>query len=75
LPYGGIYLIGGVTSGIKDYLIHENTFMQAFYSKGRLADLMRQFQVLLVNPELEIGLIGAEEKARREMIKVDKKVH
>ena len=41
LPYGGIYLIGGVTAGIKDYLIKQNTFMQAFYDKGRLADLMR----------------------------------
>jgi len=41
LPFGGIYLIGGVTSGIQDYLIHEPTFMEAFNNKGRLSDFMR----------------------------------
>ena len=69
LPYGGVYLIGGVTNGIKDYLIKYPKFMEAFYNKGRLGDLMRQFQVHLVNPDIEIGLVGAEEKARREMLK------
>lgn len=43
LPYGGIYLIGGVTNGIKDYLISDHTFMDAFYNKGRLSDHMRSF--------------------------------
>ncbi len=43
LPYGGIYLIGGVTNGIKDYLISDPKFMDAFYNKGRLADHMRSF--------------------------------
>jgi len=65
LPYGGIYLIGGVTNGLSDYLIHEQTFMQAFFNKGRLSDLMRQFPVLLVHKHLEVGILGAEEKARR----------
>lgn len=69
LPYGGVYLIGGVTNGIKDYLVKNPKFMDSFYNKGRLADLMRQFQVHLVNPDIEIGLVGAEEKARREMLK------
>ena len=41
LPYGGVYLIGGVTNGIKDYLISNPKFMESFYNKGRLADLMR----------------------------------
>ena len=65
LPYGGIYLIGGVTNGVSDYLIHDKTFMQAFFNKGRLSDLMRQFPVLLVHKNLEVGIMGAEEKARR----------
>lgn len=69
LPYGGIYLIGGVTNGIKDYLIKDTKFMDAFYNKGRLREHMRSFQVLLVDPSIEIGLAGAQEKARREMIR------
>lgn len=40
LPYGGIYLIGGVTNGIKDYLIGNSKFLDSFYDKGRLESLM-----------------------------------
>ena len=43
LPYGGIYLIGGVTNGIKDYLIKDTKFMDAFYNKGRLREHMHSF--------------------------------
>ena len=35
LPYGGVYLTGGVTHGILDYLLHSPTFLTAFYMKGR----------------------------------------
>ena len=69
LPYGGIYLVGGVTKGIQNYLLSSNTFMNAFADKGRLEDHMKsKFRVLLVDPEIEIGLLGAEEKARRESL-------
>lgn len=35
LPYGGIYLIGGVTNGISEHLLHTTTFINAFNEKGR----------------------------------------
>ena len=41
MPYGGIYLIGGVTAGIKDYMLSTDTFMKAFCDKGRLAEHMK----------------------------------
>ena len=59
MPHGGIYLIGGVTQGIRDYLIKNNRFMENFYDKGRLSDVMRYFRVMLVNADIEIGLVGA----------------
>ena len=69
LPYGGVYLIGGVTNGIKENLSNSSTFMDHFYDKGRLDDFMQsKFRVMVVNPELEIGMLGAEEKARREFL-------
>ena len=69
LPYGGIYLIGGVTNGIQDYLLQTSTFMDAFCDKGRLGSHMKEkFRVLFVDPNIEIGLLGAEEKARREVL-------
>ena len=68
LPYGGIYLTSGVTNGIQKYLMQkDNAFMRGFKDKGRLVDFMGEFQILLVDPSIEIGLLGAEEKARREM--------
>jgi glucokinase len=43
LPYGGVYLIGGVTNGIKDYLKENDKFMNSFNDKGRLLSYMKQF--------------------------------
>jgi glucokinase len=62
-------LIGGVTNGIKEYLIKEKKFMESFCDKGRLKEFMKKFKVYLVNPSIEVGLLGAEEKARRELKK------
>jgi glucokinase len=58
-----------VTNGIKDYLVKDKTFMNNFKSKGRLTGLMNNFKVMVVNAELEVGLLGAQEAARREMVK------
>lgn len=35
LPFGGIYLIGGVTHGISEYILHSEIFLNAFFAKGR----------------------------------------
>lgn len=70
LPYGGVYLIGGVTKGLKDYMLQNDIFMQAFLDKGRLTDFMKEFRVMIVDPSIEVGLLGAEEKGRREMLRL-----
>ena len=76
LPYGGIYLIGDVTTSLKEYILNKETnkvFMDGFCDKGRLDKyMMDQFSVYLVNPEIEVGINGAEEKARREMKMIEK---
>jgi len=70
MPNGGVYLIGGVTSGMREYLLaNPEKFLEPFKRKGRLSCIMDRFRVMVVNPQLEVGLIGAEEKARREMIR------
>lgn len=70
LPYGGIYLIGGVTTGISDYILHHNTFIKNFYQKGRLSEKMRKFPLYLIKSETKIGLLGAEECSYRVMRKM-----
>ena len=69
LPYGGIYLTGGVTNGIKDFLINDPTFKENFFAKGRLSPVMDHVKVMIVDPNLELGLMGSQECARREMNK------
>ena len=65
LPYGGVYLVGGVTNGIRDYILHDNAWINDFYHKGRLEGTIRRMPVMLVNPETELGILGAEEVAYR----------
>lgn len=68
LPYGGVYVLGGVANGIKDHLTSSTQFREVFRQRGRLSDLVSSIKVYLVNPKLEVGLLGAQEMARREML-------
>lgn len=49
LPFGGIYLIGGVTGGIQDHLSSNPIFLNNFLNKGRLSSVMHNFNVYVVN--------------------------
>jgi len=50
LPFGGIYLVGGVARAITPYLA-EFGFGSAFRDKGRFADFMDQFAVSVVEDD------------------------
>jgi glucokinase len=52
LPFGGIYLTGGVTAGIQDYMTTTDTFLNAFYMKGRQEDKMRLMPVYIIKPDV-----------------------
>jgi glucokinase len=41
LPLSGLYLIGGVTNGIRNYILSTNTYLKNFQQKGRLESVMR----------------------------------
>jgi len=47
LPFGGIYLIGGVARSLKEYLKSE-IFVEAFCKKGRFSKFNQKFSVHLV---------------------------
>ena len=70
LPYGGIYLIGGVTMGITEHLLHSDIFLNAFFQKGRQEKKLRKMPIFLVKKEIQVGLLGAEEQARRLLLKM-----
>jgi glucokinase len=65
LPYGGIYLVGGLTMGIMDYLETNDFFIETMYQKGRLSHAVRRVPVFIVKPEVELGILGVEECAFR----------
>ena len=67
LPYGGIFLVGGVTMGISRYLIEDSHFREVFFHKGRFESMMRRFPLILLKPEVELGILGAEEAAFRSL--------
>jgi glucokinase len=50
LPFGGVYLCGGVARHIGPYL-GSMGFAEAFANKGRFADFMRDFPVWLVEDD------------------------
>lgn len=57
LPYGGLYIAGGITAKILP-IIEDGNFIKAFISKGRVSPLVKNVPVYVVlNPK--VGLIGA----------------
>lgn len=63
LPYGGVYIAGGIAPKIVDQL-QSGGFMKAFLGKGRMSKLLTHFPVAVVlNPK--IGLMGAILSASR----------
>lgn len=58
LPYGGLYLAGGIAAKILPLIERENRFLNAFEYKGRMSPLLQRVPVYVVlNPQ--VGLIGA----------------
>lgn len=57
LPYGGLYITGGIAAKILP-LIEKEGFLDAFLNKGRVSTLLKNVPVhIVLNPK--VGLIGA----------------
>jgi glucokinase len=63
LPYGGVYLAGGIGAKILPVLQHGN-FMRGFLAKGRCRPVMQKISVkVCTNPE--VALLGALSYAKK----------
>lgn len=61
LPYGGVYLVGGLTQCVSDYLINDpnSPWKKAFFSKGKVVNsVLEKFPVYIVKKG-ELGLLGS----------------
>lgn len=65
MPSGGLYLIGGVTNGIRNHMMQDKAWMDIFNAKGRLSHVMHRTPVMIVKSDVELGILGAEEVAYR----------
>jgi|PlaIllAssembly_1097288.scaffolds.fasta_scaffold14952_2 glucokinase len=67
LPFGGLYLAGGIAAKILP-LLQKGAFMKAFSSKGRMRPLLEKVPVhVILNPK--VGLIGAALTGVKESIR------
>ena len=63
LPTGGVYIAGGIAPKLLPCL-QQGAFMEAFFDKGRMTELMRRFPVhVIINTQS--GLLGAAYYASR----------
>ncbi|MFV0246246.1 MAG: glucokinase [Qingshengfaniella sp.] len=62
LPWGGLYLIGGLARAITPFLA-PGGFEAAFLDKGRFSDFLRDFSIFLVEDDFS-ALIGCASYAR-----------
>jgi glucokinase len=57
LPYGGLYIAGGVVTKNLDLLLN-SSFLQSFLDKGRVSPVLTRIPIhIVMNPQ--VGLIGA----------------
>eukprot|EP00927_Polykrikos_kofoidii_P012355 TRINITY_DN15326_c0_g1_i4.p1 TRINITY_DN15326_c0_g1~~TRINITY_DN15326_c0_g1_i4.p1 ORF type:complete len:448 (-),score=89.79 TRINITY_DN15326_c0_g1_i4:113-1456(-) len=58
IPFGGLYLTGGVTQRLADFLQEDPSFLEAYFDKGRVSPILRDIPLLLVKGD-EMGQRGA----------------
>lgn len=64
LPYGGVYLAGGIAAKILPLIQEGDRFLNAFKQKGRMSPLLERIPVhIVLNPQ--VGLQGAAVCASR----------
>jgi len=76
LPYGGIYLVGGLTQVMSEYLIKDPScpFKKSYFSKGKIINqVLERFPIYIVKKK-ELGLFGSFIKAQREANKLKSNV-
>ncbi|CAL1138481.1 unnamed protein product [Cladocopium goreaui] len=61
-PFGGVYITGGVTKKMREWLLKEGSFMKAYYDKGRLTPVLHRVPLMIVNSD-DMGQRGAHLRA------------
>lgn len=62
LPFGGVFLAGGIAPKMLDALRGEDRFVRAFTAKGRMSPLLEKMRVAVI-VNTRVGLLGARNLA------------
>lgn len=64
LPFGGLYVAGGIAAKILPLMLEQNKFLENFLSKGRMRPVLERVPVyVVIHPQP--GLLGSRVIARR----------
>lgn len=83
MPYGGLYITGGVTNKMRDFITGKkllnkkpnsgmSPFMESFLDKGRVTPMLMRVPVFLVRGE-DMGERGVMIKAQRQFLLMERK--
>lgn len=64
MPFKGVYLTGGVTKKLQDWLVRDGSFMKAYRDKGRVSTMLSGIPLYLVRGE-DMGQRGAHLRSVR----------
>jgi len=64
MPFGGLYLTGGVTQKLQSFLQNDGTFLAAYSDKGRVSPMLQDIPVFFVKGD-DMGQRGAHLRAVR----------
>ncbi|CAE8708647.1 unnamed protein product, partial [Polarella glacialis] len=62
MPFGGLYLSGGVTNKLKEWMMRDGSFMEAYQDKGRVSPILGNVPLFIVKGE-DMGQRGAHLRA------------
>jgi glucokinase len=65
LPTGGLYLLGGLSIALEEYIIKEDAFRKSFYNKAMCSGLLKQKIPIFIVRNGLLGVKGAEVYALR----------
>lgn len=64
LPFGGLYIAGGIAPKLLPFLTRNNLFFANFVQKGRMQGLLEKIPIFVVTNKA-VGLLGAKVVCRR----------
>jgi len=64
LPFGGMYIAGGIAPKLREFLTKNYLFYQHFVQKGRMQPVLEKIPLYIITNE-QVGLLGAQVVCRR----------